>query len=72
MTAVPPSKSSLAEQADHLSRYYVLQHDFTGKLSEEAVRVFTADEAIVFEQIADRLRRMAPFEAQIRKLVSGK
>lgn len=64
---------TLQDQADYLR----ILHNRTFALSDgaeaaETYMLVTRDDADVLDAIATRLARMAPFEAQVRELVTGR
>lgn len=68
----PRPPASLAQQADLID--YLLRRGVMadGQPAGEHWMLLTAEERADLEGIRDRLRRMVPFENQIRKLVTGR
>lgn len=68
----PRPPATLQQQADLIE--YLLRRGVMkdGQPAKEHWMLLTAEERTDLEGIRDRLRRMAPFENQIRKLVTGR
>ncbi len=63
---------SFVEQADFLDFLVGRTRSRTGAAAAETMMLVTAEDAETLSAIAQRLRRMAPHENKIRKMVVGR
>ena len=64
----PPA--TIEQQADFID--YIVSHCTTrdGRIAESTMHLLSADDVSELQFISSRLRRMAPFEDRIRKIVT--
>ena len=67
-----PLRQSLQQQADLLDRLIARCVNMGGALADETRMVITKEEADHLLALSNRLHLISPFEAQIRKLVTGR
>lgn len=63
---------SIRDQADFLRSLVTRTKMRDGTASTEALLVLSPEDADAFDALAMRLERMAPFEEQIKRLVTGR
>lgn len=63
---------SIKDQADFLRSLVTRTKMRDGTASTEALLVLSPEDADAFDALAMRLERMAPFEEQIKRLVTGR
>lgn len=63
---------SIRDQADFLRSLVTRSKMRDGSASAEATIVLKPQDADAFDALAMRLERMAPFENEIRRMVTGK
>lgn len=63
---------TIKDQADFLRSLVTRTRLRDGATSAETLIVLSPDDAEAFDMLAMRLERMAPFETQIKRMVTGK
>lgn len=63
---------SIRDQADFLRSLVTRTKMRDGTASTEALLVLSPEDADAFDALAMRLERIAPFEEQIKRLVTGR
>lgn len=71
-SAAPRGPMSIGQQADFLDYLIGRTTTLTGAVAAETRMSLTADEVADLEALAARLRRMAPHEDGIRRMVAGR
>lgn len=71
-SAAPRGPMSIGEQADFLEYLIGRTTTLHGTVAAETTMYLSADEVEGLTALAQRLRRMAPHEADIRRMVAGR
>ncbi|MGX1353347.1 hypothetical protein AB7M49_006968 [Bradyrhizobium elkanii] len=71
-SAAPRAPMSIGQQADFLEYLIGRTTTLHRTVAAETILSLTADEVADLEALAARLRRLAPHEADIRRMVTGR